>query len=63
MADNEDPAESAVRLEAALERIARHTQPTAAPRASSGAESARLATRLDALIAQLRAALAAATGP
>jgi hypothetical protein len=61
LAENEDPADAASRLEEALERIAQHTQrPLPAP---SGMDTARIAARLDALIAQLRAALGAASGP
>ena len=60
MAENEDPADAASRLEEALERIARHTQrPLPAP---PGADTARIAARLDALIAQIRAALGAGPG-
>jgi hypothetical protein len=60
LAENEDPADAASRLEEALERIARHAQrPHAVP---PGADTARIAARLDALIAQLRAALGAASG-
>ncbi len=66
MAENEDPAEAALRLEAALERIARYAHnrdsPVPSPE-SPGADTARIAARLDALIAQLRAALATAAGP
>lgn len=61
MAENEDPAVAALRLEEALERIARHA---ARPLpAAPDAETARIAARLDALIAQLRAALGTGTGP
>ena len=60
MADIDDPAEAAIRLEAALERIAALA---ARPHVPSGntAEAARVAARLDSLITQLRAALGAAT--
>ena len=66
MADSEDPAEAAVRLEEALERIAalaRRPLP-AAPQtvlqpegAMPDVDAARMAARLDALISQIRAAL------
>ena len=55
MAESDDPAEAAARLERALERIAglaRAPQPPAVP------PTAEIATRLDGLIAALRAALA-----
>lgn len=56
MAEPEDEAAEALRrIEAALERIAR--QATRRPAAAPGPERAKLAARLDALIAQLRAAL------
>lgn len=55
MADPDDPAEVAARLEQALERIARLAQ---APQpAAAGIDTGQIATRLDALIAELRAAL------
>jgi hypothetical protein len=66
LAENEDPAEAALRLEAALERIAQHAHKsiTSVPQPeSAAADNARITARLDALIAQLRAALGAATGP
>lgn len=57
MADTEDNAAVAVqRLEAALERIAVLARRPPASRKAE-AEKAELAARLDALIAQLRAAL------
>ena len=60
MADEQDPTDAAVRLEAALERIAQLARrPPATP---PGVETVRIAARLDALIAQLRAALGAAAG-
>jgi hypothetical protein len=58
VAEEEDPAEAALRLEQALERIARLARP--AP--SEVPQAAEVAARLDALIADLRAALAAAPG-
>jgi hypothetical protein len=60
LADDQDPADAAARLEAALERIA-----NAARRPSAGSpvvDTVRIAARLDALIAQLRAALSASAG-
>jgi hypothetical protein len=61
LAENEDPADAAARLEAALERIARYAQQP--PPAGSGADTVRIATRLDALIAHIRAALGPGAGP
>ncbi|MDA8253304.1 MAG: hypothetical protein M0Z28_29615 [Rhodospirillales bacterium] len=60
MAEHEDPAEAAARLEQALERIARlaHPPQPAVPEP----ETARIAARLDGLIAELRAALADTAG-
>ena len=57
MAEHDDPAAAAARLERALERIARavHTPPPQV-------DTAELAARLDRLIADMRAALAGATG-
>lgn len=56
MAEPEDEAAEALRrLEAALERIARHA--TRRPAGEPVPERAKLAARLDTLIAQLRAAL------
>ena len=55
MSEHEDPAEAAARLAQALERIARVArapEPTTPP-----AATAEIAARLDALIAELRAAL------
>ncbi len=55
MADSEDPADAALRLEEALERIAELARrPQSAPQ---GVDTARIVVRLDALIAHLRAAL------
>ena len=62
--DTEDPAETAMRLETALERIAeaatkriiRTSGRSAEPGAQAG--PAELAERLDSIIANLRAALA-----
>ncbi|MBN9509015.1 MAG: hypothetical protein J0I21_07835 [Alphaproteobacteria bacterium] len=59
MAEEDDPAAAASRLEQALERIARFARP-GAPEAPG---TAAVAARLDALIANLRAALAGAPGP
>ncbi len=61
MADHEEPAAAAQRLEQALERIARAArapQPPAAP----AVDTAPVAARLDGLIAELRAALAGKQG-
>lgn len=56
MAEPEDEAAEALRrIEAALERIARHA--TGRPAEEPAPERAKLAARLDMLIAQLRAAL------
>jgi hypothetical protein len=56
MAEPEDEAAEALRrIEAALERIAHHV--TRRPAEGPGPERAKLAARLDTLIAQLRAAL------
>jgi hypothetical protein len=66
LAENEDPADAASRLEEALERIAQHSHKLNAHRplpVPHEADTARIAARLDALIAQLRAALGAASGP
>ena len=59
MADSEDPTEAALRLEAALERIARLARPAAGDQetADEAPDIAPIAARLDALIVQLRAAL------
>jgi hypothetical protein len=58
LADEQDPTDAAARLEAALERIALMARrPPAAPQ---GGDTSRIAVRLDAIIAQLRAALGAA---
>ena len=63
LADTDDPAVAAARLEAALERIAALSERAASagdprPGAQSGVNGAAVAERLDALIAKLRAALA-----
>jgi hypothetical protein len=67
MAQAEDPAQAAARLEAALERIAfASDRLTSAPTdadAPPTAVLAEVATRLDGLIAQLRRALAKAAAP
>jgi len=56
--ETDDPAAAAVRLEAALERIAHLARPPpAAPRVPDGLAS-EVAARLDAMIARLQAALA-----
>ena len=62
MADTDDPAVAAARLEEALERIAALSERVAAasgpgPLAQPGVDGAAVAERLDALIAKLRAAL------
>jgi HAMP domain-containing protein len=65
VADNDDPAEAAIRLEEALERIARlahrleQRSPAtdSAPSAIMDPDTGLIAARLDMLIAQLRAAL------
>ena len=49
-------SDEAARLEAALERIARHRQP-ASDEAGASFDKAGLARRLDTLIAELRAVL------
>jgi len=60
LADEEDPTDAAARLEAALERIAQVARrPQIAPQ---GIDTTRIAARLDALIAQLRAALGVQAG-
>lgn len=59
--EQDDQAEAALRLEQALERIARLARP-ASPDAPPP-EAAMIAARLDALIAELQAALAGAAGP
>jgi hypothetical protein len=56
LAQEDDPAEAALRLEQALERIARAAR-AAPPPQQAAVDTARLAARLDALIAELRAAL------
>jgi hypothetical protein len=62
LADTDDPAEAAARLEDALERIAALSGRVAAAGrpdpAGAEVDSAAVAERLDALIAKLRAALA-----
>jgi hypothetical protein len=60
LAEQDDSAAAALRLEAALERIARlaHRPDAEAPTA----DVYLIAARLDALIAQLRAALGGAAG-
>lgn len=58
MADSDDAADATIRLEEALERIAalaRH--PAVAGTATPDVDTARIAARLDGLIAQIRAAL------
>ena len=59
MADIDDPAEAALRLAQALDRIARLARtPQPAPVAAEPAvDTAQIAARLDSLIAELRAAL------
>jgi hypothetical protein len=66
LAEHEDPADAAARLEAALERIAQqaHKVNRNVPSPESvRADTARISARLDALIAQIRAALDVAVGP
>ncbi len=60
MAEQDDPAEAAARLEHALERIARLAQPS--PAQAPQPDTAGIAARLDALIAQLRAGLGLRSG-
>jgi len=76
VADSDDPDEAAFRLEEALERIAALTARVKLPPAAGGAaddvepdreppdadvpDAGRIAARLDALIAQIRAGLAGA---
>jgi hypothetical protein len=61
VADQDEANDAAERLGAALERIAVVARrPAPAP---PSADTARIAARLDALIAQLRAALGAAAAP
>ncbi len=57
MAEHDDPAAAAARLERALERIARAVQ---APQPQ--VDTTELAARLDRLIADMRAALAGSSG-
>ena len=56
MAEHQDPAEAAVRLEQALERIAR------AAHAPEAADTVEIAARLDRLIGELRGALGTTPG-
>ncbi len=63
MAEQDDPADALARLEAALDRIAAHAAESASVAGELAAQpvedvTADVATRLDALILQLRAALA-----
>jgi hypothetical protein len=60
LSHTEDPADAASRLQAALDRIARLARPAAvqAEAPAQAAQTAAVAARLDALIEQLRAALA-----
>jgi hypothetical protein len=55
LSDNDDPADPASRLEDALERIA--ALAARRPMLAAGVDAADVAARLDAVIAQLRAAL------
>lgn len=61
MAEQDDPASAALRLEQALDRIARFVhapQPAAeGVAAEAGPDMAQIAARIDRLIAELRAAL------
>ena len=63
MAEQDDPADALARLEAALDRIAEHAAESASITIEAGVPpvedvTADVAIRLDALILQLRAALA-----
>jgi len=62
LADEDDPVEAARRLETALERIARVAYTASASPPGQMPVSVELSARLDALIAQLRAALAGPPG-
>lgn len=55
MAEHDEPAEAAARLEQALERIARLARAPQPP--AQSVDTAQIAARLDTLIAELRAAL------
>jgi hypothetical protein len=60
VAEQDDPADSAARLEEALERIARLARASregAGAGDAPGPDIAEISARLDALISQLRAAL------
>lgn len=54
MSETDEMDDAAARLEAALERIARHARPGVVP---EGVDTAEIAARLDRLIGQLRGAL------
>jgi hypothetical protein len=60
LADTDDPAEAAARLEEALERIAALSERAGRPATTTAGAvgGAAVAERLDALIAKLRTALA-----
>ncbi len=61
LADTDDPADAAARLEEALDRIAALAEQVAAqrgPNPAVAADPAAVAERLDMVIAKLRAALA-----
>lgn len=60
VAEHDDPAEAAARLEQALERIARNARAPQPP--ASQANTAEIAARLDGLIAELREALVGPAG-
>ena len=62
MADTDDPADAAARLEKALERIAALAALPVRPHPREAAEAAIVAQRLDRLIAKLRTALAGRPG-
>ena len=65
MAEQDDPAEAALRLAQALDRIARLArapQPAAAP-AAPETDTVQIAVRLDDLITELRVALAETPAP
>ncbi len=58
LAEHQNPAEAAARLEQALDRIARAARGPAAP----APDTAEVAARLDRLIEELRAALGTTSG-
>jgi hypothetical protein len=60
LADHDNPAEAAARLEQALERIAQSAR--ASQRSAPGVDTTEIAARLDRLIAELRTALGGTPG-